>query len=71
MVGYLALTEPKRGQKSVQIEERFVLKRGFFQAVSIQSPHGAVLRRRCVAAGKKLRKRGVTQVVLPEEFPFL
>lgn len=70
MVGYLALTEPKRGQKSVQIEERFVLKMRFLQAEIIQSPHGAVLRRRCVAAGKKLRKRGVTQVVLPEEFPF-
>ena len=70
MVGYLALTESKRGQKSVQIEERFVLKMRFLQAEIIQSPHGAVLRRRCVAAGKKLRKRGVTQVVLPEEFPF-
>lgn len=70
MVGYLALTEPKRGQKSVQIEERFVLKMRFLQAEIIQSPHGAVLHRRCVAAGKKLRKRGVTQIVLPEEFPF-
>ena len=34
------------------------------------SKHVALLYLRCVAAGKKLRKRGVTQVVLPEEFPF-
>lgn len=70
MVGYLAWAEPKKGQKSIRLEERFVLRMRFLQAEIVKSPYGAVLRRRCVAAGKKLRKRGVTQAVLPEGFPF-
>lgn len=70
MVGYLTWAEPQKGQRSVRLEERHILRMRFLQAEITKSPHGAVLRRRCMAAGKRLRKRGVTQVVLPEEFPF-
>ena len=70
MVGYLAWAEPKRGERSVRLEERHILRMRFLRADIVKSPHGAVVRRRVLAAGKKLRKRGVTQVVLPEEFPF-
>nr|WP_325212829.1 hypothetical protein [uncultured Oscillibacter sp.] len=70
MVGYFAWAEPGKGQKSVRLEERHILRMRFLQAEVAKSPHMAILRRRCVAAGKRLRKRGVTQVVLPEDFPF-
>ena len=68
MVGYLIWAEPQKGQRSVRLEERHILRMRFMQAEVAKSPHGAVLRRRTAAAGKKLRKRGVTQVVLPEDF---
>ena len=70
MVGLLTWTEPRKGQKSVRLEERHILRMRFLQAEIVRSPHTAVLRGRVFAAGKKLRKRGVTQVVLPEAFPF-
>ena len=70
MVGLLTWAEPGKGQKSVRLEERVILRMRFLQAEIVKSPHGAVLRRRVLAAGKKLRKRGVTQVILPEEFSF-
>lgn len=70
MVGYLAWAEPQKGQRSVRLEERHILRMRFLQAEMISSSHTAILRRRVLAAGKKLRKRGVTQVVLPEGFPF-
>lgn len=70
MVGLLTWAEPGKGQKSVRLEERHILRTRFLQAEAVSSPHGAVLRRRALAAGKKLRKRGVTQAVLPEGFPF-
>lgn len=70
MVGYLTWAESKKGQKSVRLEERNILRMRFLQAEIAKSPHGAILRRRVLAAGKKLRKRGVTQVILPVDFPF-
>ena len=70
MVGLLTWAEPGKGQKSVRLEERHILRMRFLQAEVARSPHGAILRRRAAAAGKRLRKRGVTQVVLPEGFPF-
>lgn len=68
MVGLLAWAEPKRGQRSVHLEERVILRMRFLQAEVVKGP--GMTRRRCLAAGKKLRKRGVTQVVLPEGFDF-
>lgn len=70
MVGLLAWAEPKRGQRSVHLEERIILRMRFLEAEMLKSPHPAVVRRRVLAAGKKLRKRGVAQVVLPEGFPY-
>ena len=70
MVGLLAWAEPKKGQRSVRLEERILLRMRFLQVEMVKSPHPAVLRRRVLAAGKRLRKRGVTQVVLPEDFSF-
>lgn len=70
MVGLLTWADPQKGQRSVCLEERILLRMRFLQAEIVKSSHAAVLRRRVGAAGKKLRKRGVTQVVLPEEFPF-
>ena len=70
MVGILTWAEPRKGQKGIRLEERHILRMRFLQAEVVKSPHAAVLRRRVLAAGKKLRKRGVTQMVLPEEFPF-
>ena len=59
-----------KGQRGVVLSERIVLRMRFLQAETAWSAHPAILRRRCMAAGRKLRKRGVTQVVLPEDFPF-
>lgn len=70
MVGLLAWAEPKKRQRSVCIEEEIILRMRFLQAEIVRSSHQAVTRRRVLAAGKKLRKRGVSQVVLPEDFPF-
>lgn len=67
MVGLFTWVEPQKGQKSIRLEERLVLRMRFLQAEVTRSSHPAVLRRRAAAAGKKLRKRGVTQVVLPED----
>lgn len=68
MVGLLTWAEPQKGQRSLRLEERQILRMRFLQAEVVKSPHGAVLRRRVLAAGRKLRKRGVTQVVTPEAF---
>ena len=70
MVGFMTWAEPQKGQRRIRLEERLVLRMRFLQAEITASPHGAVLRRRVLAAGKKLRKRGVSQVVLPEAFPY-
>lgn len=67
MVGLFTWAEPQKGQKSIRLEERLVLRMRVLQAEVTRSAHPAVLRRRAAAAGKKLRKRGVTQVVLPED----
>jgi hypothetical protein len=70
MVGYLTWAEPQKGRRSIRLEERHILRMRFLQAEIVKSPHGAILSRRVLAAGKRLRKRGVTQVVLPEAFSF-
>lgn len=70
MVGLLAWAEPKKGQKRIHTEEQVILRMRFLRVDIGASSYPAVLRRRVLAAGKRLRKRGVTQVVLPEDFPF-
>ena len=68
MVGLLTWAAPRKGQRSVRLEERFVLRMRFLEAEAVNSQYPAVVRRRVLAAGKKLRKRGATQIVLPEGF---
>ncbi len=70
MVGLITWAEPKRGQKSVHMEERVILRMRFLQGEIVKSRYSAVLCRRVLTTGKRLRKRGVTQVILPEDFPF-
>ena len=68
MVGLILWTAPQKGRKRVEVREQIFLHMRFLCAEIGHSPHPAVLRRRVLAAGKKLRKRGVVRVVLPEEF---
>ncbi len=70
MIGMLVWAEPKRGRSGVRVEERCILRTRFLQAGIVESSHQTVNRRRVLAAGKRLRKRGVAQVVLPEGFSF-
>ena len=71
MVGLIAWAESRRGQRSVRLEEANILRMRFLRAEIAESAHPAVCRRRVLAAGKRLRKRGAAQVVLPEGFPYL
>jgi len=68
MVGLLVWAEPKKRRNSIRLEERSLLRTRFLQAEVVKSAHPAVNRRRVLAAGRRLRKRGAVQVVLPEGF---
>ena len=70
MVGLLSWNAPRKGQKRLVLEERPVLRMRFLCVDAASSPHGAIARRRVLAAGKRLRKAGVVQVVPPENFPY-
>jgi len=70
MVGLLVWAELKKGRSNVRLEERSVLRTRFIQAEIVKNARQAVNCRRVSAAGKRLRKRGTVQVVLPEGFPF-
>jgi len=72
MTGLFVWKEPRKGQKSIVVRECSVLHVRFFQVEitrGSKTPE-AVLRRRVLAAGKKLRKLGVGEVVMAEWFPF-
>ncbi len=72
MIALLEWAPPERGkrQKSVVVREEIVLHLRLFQVEILRGTRTpeAVLRRRVLAAGKRLRKLGVTQVVLPVDF---
>ena len=72
MVGMLLWRAPERGKRSVFIRERSVLHTRFLCAEVARGPRTpeAVARRRTAAALRRLRKRGVAQAVLPEDFPW-
>ena len=72
MIGMLIWKEPGKREKAVTVKERSILRARFWCAevqCGRKTPE-AVLRRRVTAAGKRLRKQGVTQVVLPEGFAY-
>lgn len=74
MVGMLIWKEPQAGKrdKTVTVKERSILHVRFLCAEVLRGPKTpeTILRRRAAAAMKRLRKQGVSQVVLPEGFPF-
>ena len=74
MMGLLLWKEPREGrrERAVTVSERAVLHMRFLCGEVLRGPRTpeAVARRRVRRAAKQLRKLGVTQAVLPEEFPY-
>ena len=72
MVGLLVWKERKKGERAVSIEETAVLHMRFLRAEVLREDKTPepVLRRRVSAALGKLRRQGITRVVLPAEFPW-
>ena len=74
MIALLEWAPPERGKrrKAVTVEEEGVLHLRLYRASLQRGPRTpeAILRRRVLAAGKRLRKLGVTQAVLPEGFSY-
>lgn len=73
MIALLEWAPPERGKrrKAVTVKEDNVLHLRLYRASLQRGPRTpeAILRRRVLAAGKRLRKLGVTQAVLPASFP--
>lgn len=72
MVGLLLWKEERTGGRAVTLREQSILQMRFLCAEILRTPKTpeALCRRRLAAAAKQLRKRGVTRVILPREFPF-
>ncbi len=74
MIGILLWREPQAGrrQRQIALAERSILHMRFLVAEVARGPWTpeAALRRRAAAAAKRMRKRGVTRVVLPEGFAY-
>lgn len=74
MIALLEWAPPERGRrrKTVTVKEGSVLHLRMYRAAIRRSPRTpeTILHRRVLAAGKQLRKLGVTQAVIPEKFPY-
>ena len=74
MIALLEWVLPERGKrrKAAAVKEEIVLHLRLYRMGVLRGPRTpeTVLRRRVLAAGKRLRKMGVTQAVLPEGFPY-
>ena len=74
MIGFIVWQEKTAGkrQRSVALREESVLHMRFMKAEVLRGEKTpeAVLRRRVLAAGKRLRKLGIPRAVLPESFPY-
>ena len=74
MIALLEWVPPERGRrrKAVTVKEENVLHLRLYRASLQRGPRTpeAILRRRVLAAGKRLRKLGVTRAVLPAGFPY-
>lgn len=72
MLGLLTWMEPQKGkrQKKITIQETAILHMRCQQAEVLRGPHTSrsVLRRRITEALKRMKKSGVTRVILPEEY---
>ena len=73
MIGMLLWKPPGKREKAVQVRERSILHTRFFCAEITRGPKTpeVALRRRVASAVKRLRRQNITQVVLPEDFPYL
>ena len=72
MLGMILWKEPGHREKKVTVRERMVLHARF---VCVEIEEGrwlpeAVMKRRVRAAGKRLKRLGVSEAVTPEGFPF-
>lgn len=74
MIGMLLWKEPQGGipLRTVTLAERSILRTRFLCAEIARGPRTAemTLRRRAGTAARRLRRAGVTRVVLPEGFPW-
>lgn len=74
MIGILLWKEPQGGirQRQMTLAEREILHMRFLCAEIVRGPRtvDAALRRRTAAAAKRMRKMGVTRVVLPDGFAY-
>ena len=74
MMGILTWTAPAGGlaHRRVRLEERKILGARFLEASVARGPKTpeAAVRRRVLAAARRLRKAGVTRTVLPEGFAY-
>ena len=72
MIGLLLWKLPEKRGRSLRVGEPSILHMRFTCAEitrGSKTPE-AVLRRRVIAAGKRLRKLGITRAVLPEDFAY-
>ena len=72
MIGMMVWTTPEKHKKAVVVRECSVFHMRFLCAEIVRSTKtpAAVVSRRVASAAKKLRKTGVEQVILPENFCF-
>lgn len=74
MIGMLVWRDPREGskQKNIRMVERSVLHVRFVCVEVSRGPRSpeTVLRRRVAAAGRRMRKQGITRAVLPENFTY-
>ena len=74
MLGWLQWTGPEEGKRlrRMRVEPRTVLHTRFLAAEIPRGPRTpeTVTRRRVLAAARRMRKAGVTRVVVPEEFSY-
>ena len=74
MIGVLTWTPPAGGirQKSVTVETRSLFHMRVTWAAVARGPRTpeAVLRRRVLSAARRLRKAGITRLVVPEKFAY-
>lgn len=70
MVGWLIWKEPEKRRRNIEVCERQILHVRFLgvEILRGQKTPDAILRRRVLAAAKRLQKLGVRKVILPEGF---
>lgn len=72
MYGMIVWTLPEKGKRAVRLTQRSCLRMRFACAEIVKGPRTpeAVLRRRVLAAARRLQKQGVNRAVLPAGFSY-